>query len=143
VQSNQLWVLGHLITPVQTVGDYGLLAATSQPKVPGPPPHYHEDTTELFYVIEGVLDVMCNGNWQKLGAGHSFTVPRGAVHTFINNSDMDCKWITAFSPRGFEKFFTDFGIPDDQEDAFALSVSEERIQKAIAHCADYGMIIKA
>ena len=142
MNSNQLWVLGHLVTPVETTGDYGFLAIESQPKVPGPPPHYHEDAAELFYIIDGVMDVMCNGNWQKLEAGNSLTVPKGAVHTFINNGDVDCKWITAFSPRGFEKFFVDFGVPVGQKDSFASSISETCIQEVISRAADYGMVLK-
>ena len=52
------WVLGHRITPIETIGDYGMIAVVSLPGVPGPPPHYHEDASEMFYISQGKLDVM-------------------------------------------------------------------------------------
>jgi mannose-6-phosphate isomerase-like protein (cupin superfamily) len=139
--TGQLWVLGHLVRPIETAGDYGLLAIVSRPEVPGPPPHHHPDAAELFYIVDGRLDVMLDGRWQTLGPGESLTVPTGGVHTFINRGERDASWITAFSPRGFERFFTAFGVPAEADDAFAQSVSESMIQRVGATCAQYGMII--
>ena len=138
----KLWVLGHLVNPVTTEGDYGLLSIKSEPKVPGPPPHYHNDASELFYIINGQMDVMLDGSWRTLHAGESFTVPKGGIHTFVNNGEKTVDWITAFSPSGFEKFFTDFGIAANKENAFEQSVSDEVIKKVVDECAGYGMIIQ-
>lgn len=139
--NNKLWVLGHQVQPVETIGDYGFLAIKSDPKVPGPPPHYHTDAAELFYIIDGQMDVMTDGNWQTVYAGQSFTVPQGQIHTFINNGDKPVTWITAFSPRGFERFFLDFGVPVDQPGSFEKSFAPEVIEKVTLEAMNYGMII--
>jgi len=59
--NKMLWVLGHKVTYVETVGDCSLLEVSVTPKIPGPPPHYHIDAPDLFHIIEGELDVMLDG----------------------------------------------------------------------------------
>ena len=118
-----------------------MVQIVSLPNVPGPPPHHHDEASELFYVIEGQLDVMVNGEWRVLRSGQSLCIPPGTVHTLRNNSDTDCRWLTAWSPRGFERFFVDLGVPAEQEDSQAESVSDARIQSVVERCGDYGMIV--
>src|SRR4051794_20538523 len=79
-----LWVLGHQIRPLDTDDTYGLIEVTSLPKVPGPPPHFHEHEREFFMIQRGTLDVMENGLWQSMGPGSFVELAPGAVHTFIN-----------------------------------------------------------
>jgi mannose-6-phosphate isomerase-like protein (cupin superfamily) len=136
------WVIGHRVSRIDTEGDYALLHLITPSKTPGPPPHYHEDTTEIFFIIKGEMDVMCDGQWMHLKSGESFVIPRGAVHPFRNDSSQDVEWITAFSPKGFERFFHDFGVPVDQAGAREASVSEEMIGKVVSGCGQYGMIVQ-
>jgi len=35
---------------------------TSPPHVPGPPPHFHRSESEFFFVVDGTLDVMVDGD---------------------------------------------------------------------------------
>jgi quercetin dioxygenase-like cupin family protein len=135
------WVLGHRVTPIETQSEYALLNMVTPVGVPGPPPHHHDDATELFLVVEGQLDVMINGAWQTLNAGESACVPRGAVHTFRNPGQADARWITAFSPRGFERAFVDFGVPVEQDGAVQASVADEVVGRFVAECGRYGMIV--
>jgi mannose-6-phosphate isomerase-like protein (cupin superfamily) len=142
-KQNSRWVLGHCVTPVETGADFGLLAITSPAGADGPPPHYHEDAVELFLILEGTMEIICDGQLRMLGAGESFVVPKGSVHTFRNPGDAEVKWITTFAPRGFERFFEDFGVPVDREDARAASLSREVIGRVVDECAAYGMILAA
>jgi quercetin dioxygenase-like cupin family protein len=135
------WVLGHQVTPVETLSDYALLNMVTPVGVSGPPPHYHADAAELFLVTDGQLDIMINGEWQTLRAGESACVPKGAVHTFRNRGETDTRWVTAFSPRGFEGFFADFGVPVERANAFEASVAEETIRRVVTECGRYGMIL--
>ncbi len=137
------WVLGHRVTPVETGADFGLLSITSPAKADGPPPHHHEDAVEMFLILEGTMEVLCDGRWNRLGAGESFVVPKGSVHTFRNPCDAEVKWITSFAPRGFERFFDDFGVPAERKDAREASLSGEMIQRVTSGCAAYGMILSA
>lgn len=139
--SQSYWVLGHLVTPQETIGDYGLLTAVTPAQTPGPPPHHHEDAAEFFHIISGSLEVFVDGERTVLNAGDSINVPVGAVHTFGNATDEDCHWFTAFSPRGFEAFFEEFGFPSEEANARERSVSEEVIGRVIQRAEAHGMII--
>ena len=140
-QTEAYWVLGHRVRPLPTQGDYGLVEILSLPDVPGPPPHVHEGVSEFFYIAEGSLDVQVDGTWQRLNAGDSLCLDPGQVHTLMNRSDAPCRWITGWSPRGFEQFFADMGVAADEPGSQAASVAPERIQKVGAECERYGMII--
>ena len=135
------WVLGHHVTPLPTIGDYGLVEIVSPPHVPGPPPHHHADSAEFFYVADGCLDVQLDGAWCTLEAGESVCIPPGTVHTLRNTGTKVCRWITGWSPRGFEEFFTRFGVRSDREHAREESTSEAVIGRVVAECGELGMIV--
>ena len=139
---NWLWVLGHKVRLIDTDDSYGMIEATSLPKVPGPPPHYHKEEREFFLIIKGTLDVMRDGKWSRMGAGDFVELPPHTVLTFINNTEENVVWITGWRPKGFQKFFSDFGIPSTQEGAQEQSVSEEIIQTVIQDVERYGMFVK-
>ncbi len=42
--------------------------------------HTHSDTDELFFVIDGSLDVVLRDGRVTLGAGEMFVVPKGVEH---------------------------------------------------------------
>jgi len=135
------WVLGHRVRPIHTIGDYGLVEIVTRPGTPGPPPHHHADASEFFYVAEGELDVSIAGEWRKLRAGESLSIEPGTVHTLANHGDRDVRWLTGWSPRGFEDFFTHFGVEAELEGARETSLSEEAVRRIVAGCADFGMIV--
>jgi quercetin dioxygenase-like cupin family protein len=135
------WVLGHRIRRWETDESYGLIEVISPPKVPGPPPHLHKSEREFFLILNGELDVMTNGTWQTLRAGNFVELPPNTVHTFINNTAQDVAWITGWRPKGFQKFFRDFGIPAVDALARERSVSPEMIQRVVASCESYGMYL--
>lgn len=139
---NSLWVLGHKIRLMDTDDSYGLIEVTSLPKVPGPPPHYHKDESEFFFMIKGTLDVMGDGGSNKMLAGDFVEIPPTMVHTFINNTEENVIWITGWRPKGFQKFFSDFGISSAQEDAQEKSVSEKIVQKVMQDVERYGMFVR-
>jgi len=138
---NTYWVLGHRVRTVHTIGDFGLVEIVTSPGTPGPPAHYHADASEFFYVAEGALDVSTDGVWSTLGAGESLSIPAGSVHTLANNGEVDVRWLTGWSPRGFERFFTHFGIEVGQAGSREASVSEDAVRRVVEGCADFGMIL--
>jgi mannose-6-phosphate isomerase-like protein (cupin superfamily) len=142
MKDNQLaWVLGHKIRRWDTDDSYGLIEVTSPPKVLGPPPHYHKKEGEFFFIMKGTLDMMANDEWKRMTAGSSVELPPKTIHTFINNTDEDVVWITGWRPKGFQRFFRDFGIPSDQIGAREQSVSEEILQRVVRECEEYGMYV--
>ncbi len=139
LESESAWVLGHKIRHLQTDDSYGLIEVISPPKIPGPPPHSHRSEREFFLILKGQLDVMIDGRWQTLGAGASLELPPNSVHTFINNSEQDVVWITGWRPKGFERFFRDFGVSVAEPGARERSVSPDMVRQVIECCQSYGM----
>ena len=140
-ENKTLWVLGHKVTYVETIGDYSLLEVSVTPDIPGPPPHYHIDAPELFHVIEGEMDVLLDGTWHSITKGDSLMVPTKSVHSFRSSGVGETRFITTWSPKGFAGFFLEFGIPIDEEDAFERSIAGEMIQRVVKGCSRYGMIL--
>jgi quercetin dioxygenase-like cupin family protein len=142
-QLGSLWVIGHRVTPLTCAGRVVALEVATPVGVPGPPPHYHTDCAELFYVTAGRLGVLTDGEWVSLKPGELAEAPRGAVHTFRNDGQEEVRTITGFEPAGFEAFFEEFGYDAGRADAFDESVSEETIQRVVEGCGRFGMIIAA
>lgn len=142
MQDNETaWVLGHKIRRWKSDDSYGLIEVTSPPRIPGPPPHYHKSEREFFFILKGTLDVMTDGTWKAMTAGVFVELPANTVHTFINNTEENVVWITGWRPKGFEKFFRDFGIPSDAEGAREQSVSDEIVKRVVRECEKYGMYV--
>ena len=136
-----LWVIGHRVTPLPVGGRVAALEVATPMGVPGPPPHYHDDCAEFFFVTAGRLGVMKDGEWTSLGRGGYIEVPRGVVHTFRNEGDEEVRAITGFEPMGFEGFFGEFGFDASEPGAFEASVSEDSIHRVVEGCARFGMIL--
>lgn len=130
------WVLGQRVTIIQASANYTFVDIIAPPSVPGPPPHLHRDCTELFYQLEGQL---LGYEWQILNPSDGIAVPPGSFHTFLNPTNKEVRFITVFSPGGFERFFRDFGVPVDDPNAQSASVEEEIIRRVIATAGHYGM----
>ncbi|MGB5668237.1 MAG: cupin domain-containing protein [Maribacter sp.] len=139
--NDDIWVLGHKITPIKISGNYDMVIGETPANVPGPPPHKHKGYNELFLVIEGEMEFLVNGNPRTVRQGESVDLPVGALHTFSNNSSLPCKWVNIHSPKGFLSFFEEMGIRADKEEAMKKSVDKSIIKKVIARAADYDMHI--
>ncbi len=72
----------------------------------GVPEHYHEESDELFQVLEGTLTFRVNGKTSVLGPGEELLVPRLAVHSISNKSGASAKAVVTFKPVADQgKFF--------------------------------------
>ncbi len=141
--NNLLWVLGHKIRLLDTDASYGMIEVTSPPHVPGPPPHFHKSESEFFLIIRGTLDHMSNGKWQKCSAGSFVDLPPNTPPTFINNTEQDVVWVTGWRPKGFERFFRDFGIPVSDSQSQQKSVADSVVQNVVQNVENYGMYLAA
>jgi len=136
-----MWVIGHRVTPITVEGRVVAVEVATPVGVPGPPPHYHDNCTEFFFVTSGRLGVMKDGEWTSLGLGGHVEVPRGVVHTFRNDGNEELRTITGFAPMGFEAFFEEFGYDAAVSGAFEASISAESIRRVVEGCKRFGMII--
>jgi oxalate decarboxylase/phosphoglucose isomerase-like protein (cupin superfamily) len=105
----------------------------------GPLPHTHTDADELFFVVEGRVDVLFEDSWRPLGPGQFWHVPLGTVHTFRNVTTESAQMLSGFRPSGFERFFRDFGHRAMLEDVNPLPVLEAETQRLKATASLYGM----
>ncbi|PKA99188.1 Cupin domain-containing protein [Flavobacteriaceae bacterium MAR_2009_75] len=135
------WVLGHEVTQHPTTGDYDLTIIKTPAGVQGPPPHVHQEYKEAFLIVEGEMEFIINGKHETLKAGESLDVPPGTLHTFVNKGDVPCKFVSIHSPKGFFKFFKEFGVDKNEANAFEKSVHPEIIQQVLGTAHQFDMDI--
>jgi len=108
-EGEQLSIGGATITikadAVGTGGRFALLEYTAPPEFPGPPPHRHRETTELFYVLEGEPVIHVDGQDVVSPAGSFAMVAPGTAHKFSNPSGEPTRFLCFLSPGGFEGYF--------------------------------------
>lgn len=136
------WVVGHKVTPSKVSGDYDFITGETPAGTTGPPPHFHTKYNEIFYVLEGVMEFMVDGEVINVGPGETVDLPPNTLHTFGNKSSQACRWINIHSPKGFLAFFNDMGIDDETEDAALQSVDQVLVERLIQEAANYDMHIK-
>jgi quercetin dioxygenase-like cupin family protein len=93
-----------LLSGEQTGGAFTMVLSVTPPGG-GPPPHYHMKEDEWFYVQEGRVEFLVNGEWQEVPPGTSAFMPRESKHTFRNVGDTPLRMIIHAAPSGFETFF--------------------------------------
>jgi quercetin dioxygenase-like cupin family protein len=89
-----------------TGGKYAQWLSITQPGG-GPPPHLHEREDEWFYVLEGRVSFLVEGEWIEAGPGSGAFLPKGSVHTFKNAGDVPLHMVLTVAPAGFEDFFAE------------------------------------
>lgn len=67
--------------------------------------HFHYQTDEQFFVLDGVLSVYLDGNWHDLEAGTIAVVPHGTPHAQGNTGHKPVRFLGSGNPAGFEAFF--------------------------------------
>ena len=98
-----------LLTAEHTGGVFSLVENVMRPGTE-PPYHVHEREDETFYVLEGQLGVMVDGEVHEVKAGEAIFLPRGVPHTFRVRSEI-VRGLGVITPSGFEKFFQTIGKP--------------------------------
>lgn len=69
-----------LLTAEETGGQFALLEYTAPPGFAGPQPHWHRKTTEVFYALEGSLQMRLYDATHPLNPGELVLVAPGVVH---------------------------------------------------------------
>ena len=86
----------------ETAGGYSISEWWLEPHSQGPGAHSHpEDDT--FYVLEGTMSFLVDGNWTDAAAGSFVLVPGGATHDFQNRTDARAGMLNFGAPGNFEK----------------------------------------
>jgi mannose-6-phosphate isomerase-like protein (cupin superfamily) len=69
----------------------------------GPGPHSHEDKVDIFYVIEGTMSFLVDGEWLDAPRGSFLRIPGGVTHDFENRSGSRAGALSMSVPGGFEE----------------------------------------
>jgi mannose-6-phosphate isomerase-like protein (cupin superfamily) len=88
-----------------TNGRWALLEYTAPPRFAGPATHWHKETDEAFFVLEGTIRFQLDRETVDLDAGGYARVPPGVVHAFSNPTDEPARFLGLIIPGGFEKYF--------------------------------------
>jgi mannose-6-phosphate isomerase-like protein (cupin superfamily) len=95
--------MAFLANATETSGAFGLVEERMLRGF-SPPMHLHHREDESFYVIEGAVRFVLDGQ-EHMGESGSFVfLPRGLPHGFIVESAEACL-LNLVSPGGFEHFF--------------------------------------
>jgi mannose-6-phosphate isomerase-like protein (cupin superfamily) len=90
-----------------TDGALSLVEYTAAPGYAGPPLHLHRETADMFFVLEGALELRLGDETLELSLGSFALVPPGTVHTFSNPGAEPARFLSLMLPGGFEQYFRD------------------------------------
>lgn len=86
------------VTGKDTHEHFGLFEFTLEPETEGASPHIHKQMTEIFYVLEGEIELVLNQRKVTATPGTLMTVPENTPHGFSNPSSMRSKLLIMFCP---------------------------------------------
>ncbi|GAA4011446.1 cupin domain-containing protein [Allokutzneria multivorans] len=94
---------GSLITLLADSAGFTTNRATLRSGVFGTPAHFHTRATELFFVLDGTLQVLVNDELHSLEKGDFLAVPPRVPHAFGPQKDSDADVLVVFTP-GMDRF---------------------------------------
>lgn len=108
-----LWVLGSHVTLLadgkETNGQMCIIEVVAPPEA-GPPPHFHRDESETFYVVDGEFEMTVGDQTFAAAAGTTVHVPAGMVHAFRNCGRTRGRILSFHHPAGMEHFYEECGV---------------------------------
>jgi mannose-6-phosphate isomerase-like protein (cupin superfamily) len=113
-QGSAVWLLGSLTivkaAGATTSGAFGLIEQL-MPVGFVTPYHVHHAEDEAFYVLEGELQIICDGKKLNVGPGGYFFGPREVPHGFRVVGTAPARSLVLNTPAGFEQFVLEMGDP--------------------------------
>ncbi|MBW4442380.1 MAG: cupin domain-containing protein [Plectolyngbya sp. WJT66-NPBG17] len=86
------------VTGKNTHGHFGLFEFTMEPGTNGASPHIHKELTEIFYVIEGEVELLLDQRTITAAPGAVMVVPENTAHGFSNPGLVRSKLLILFCP---------------------------------------------
>jgi mannose-6-phosphate isomerase-like protein (cupin superfamily) len=110
-EGKPIWYFGSCMTlkanAEQTGGQYSffeeLLPACFQTHY-----HIHRNEDETFYVIEGSVEFIMDGQINQATPGSFVYLPKNIPHGLRVTGDQSARLLYMINPSGFEQFFSDF-----------------------------------
>ena len=133
------WKTGRITTLAsgrQTSGSFSQVL-TDDPEGTATPLHLHRNEEEAFYVLEGEVAVLVDGECSELSEGDYALVSRNTPHAYVVRSQR-ARMLVTFSPSGFEEAFTDLGVPVDSSLEPPVETVMPSPEEVVAAFAPYG-----
>jgi len=108
-QVDILWLI--LASGEDTKGAFSMMEELC-PKDSGPPPHRH-DQFEFFYILDGQITFLVEGEEIQGTAGSIVTIPAGSTHSFRVDTET-ARGLNLYVPAGFERMITELAEPAPQ-----------------------------
>lgn len=102
-----LWII--LVDGEKTGGRFTLIEQL-MPQGTQPIPHVHHFTDEWFYIIEGSMDAVVNGQTVTVKTGGTLWIPRDTEHSFLVTSPT-CRVLNGYEPAGVEQMMMHLAQP--------------------------------
>jgi mannose-6-phosphate isomerase-like protein (cupin superfamily) len=98
--------LANLTCRVSSASTRGEYCAFEVVKLPGEglPLHVHSREDEIYYLLEGTLEIRCGGRVFTAETGAMAVLPRTVPHAFRNAGKTPSRALTIFIPGGFDAF---------------------------------------
>jgi mannose-6-phosphate isomerase-like protein (cupin superfamily) len=64
-------------------------------------PHYHPQTEEIYYILEGAGQMTIDDETRQVGPGDAIAIPPGAIHTISNPGSDNLRFLCCCAP-GYE-----------------------------------------
>ncbi|MBA3905324.1 MAG: cupin domain-containing protein [Pseudonocardiales bacterium] len=74
-----------------------------------PPRHVHRDADEVFYIVDGTLEVTCGDESWRVGPGSVVFLPRGVPHGFVAGPDGPARTLLINAGAGFADVVAELG----------------------------------
>jgi quercetin dioxygenase-like cupin family protein len=126
------YTFSFLVTGKDTNGSYSLTHCYfREGKQFTPPPHYHKNEDEAFYILEGEMEFHVGDKKFNAGVGEFIFVPRNVPHHF-NIVSKTAKALLLISPAGLEVFFKEFSTPSQTLELPAVPTTSPREEEFVA-----------
>jgi len=109
-----VWFLATRMTIKATAqATAGALGVVEWRAAPGfsPPLHIHHREDEAFWLLEGTLTLLCDGQLFEASAGSLIWLPRGRPHTFRVEGDTPVRGLLLSTPAEHVGFYAEGGRP--------------------------------
>ena len=127
------------LSGTDTGGAYCLLEVSLAPGM-AVPRHTHTREDEVYFVLEGELEVTVGDKIFVLGPGDTLLAPRDIPHELRNSGNTTNHYLLVFSPSGFEEFMMATAVPAPDNAVAPTAPLALALQNVHKLATDYGIL---
>jgi len=141
-EGKSFWLLTDLhtfkVVGDETNGAFTVAELTAGPEL-APPPHIHRNSSESFYILEGIFDFSLAGQAFTAGAGAFVYLPKGVVHTHRAGGGASARALVIQSPAGVERFIEEAGRPTTDPSVRPAPPELPELERVVAIARKHGI----